>query len=44
MPVLCIAGALLNIALGILVGYYLSLPLFMDTVFTVAVTLIGGPF
>ena len=44
MPVLCLAGVVLNIAVNRFFVYYLGLPLFMDTIFTVAVTLIGGPF
>ncbi|MDR1802644.1 MAG: hypothetical protein LBQ94_03475 [Treponema sp.] len=44
MPVLCLAGVALNIAINRFFVYYLGLPLFMDTIFTVTVTLIGGPF
>jgi hypothetical protein len=44
MSVLCLAGVALNIAVNRLFVYYLNLPLFMDTIFTVTVTLIGGPF
>ena len=44
MPVLCLAGVALNIAVNRFFVYYLGLPLFMDTIFTVSVTLIGGPF
>jgi hypothetical protein len=44
MPVLCLAGVVLNIAVNRFFVYYLGLPLFMDTIFTVTVTLIGGPF
>ena len=42
MPVLCLAGVVLNIAVNRFFVYYLGMPLFMDTIFTVAVTLIGG--
>jgi len=44
MPVLCLAGVVLNIAVNRFFVYYLGLPLFMDTIFTVAVTLVGGVF
>ena len=44
MPVLCLAGVALNIVVNRFFVYYLGLPLFMDTVFTVAITFIGGPF
>jgi hypothetical protein len=44
MPILCLAGVALNIAVNRFFVYYLGLPLFMDTIFTVAVTLIGGVF
>ena len=44
MPVICLAGVALNIAANRFFVYYLGLPLFMNTIFTVTVTLIGGPF
>jgi hypothetical protein len=44
MPVLCLAGIILNLAANRFFVYYLGLPLFLDTVFTVSVTLIGGVF
>ena len=44
MFVLCLAGIVLNIAVNRFFVYYLGLPLFMDTIFTVAITLIGGLF
>jgi len=44
--VLCIAGALLNIALNklIVLTGHTGLPLYMDTIFIVAITLWGGLF
>jgi hypothetical protein len=42
LPVLCIAGALLNIAGERVFLIWLGLPLYMDTPFTVALTLYGG--
>jgi hypothetical protein len=42
LPVLCIAGALLNNAAERFVLGWLGLPLYMDTPFTVALTLYGG--
>ena len=44
MSLLCLAGALLNIALNILFAGVIALPLYMDTVFTISVTLAGGLF
>jgi hypothetical protein len=44
MPVLCLAGVALNIGVNRFFVYYLGMPLFMDTIFTVAVTLVGGVF
>ena len=40
---LCICGALLNVALS-LVSDIMALPLFLDTILTVTVTLLSGPF
>jgi len=44
MPVLCLAGVALNIAINRFFVQYLGLPLFLDTILTVTVTLIGGLF
>ena len=44
MPVPCLAGVILNLAANRFFVYYLGLPLFLDTVFTVSVTFIGGVF
>ena len=39
---ICITGAFLNIASNVLFAYLMKLPLFMDTIFTIAVTLSFG--
>ena len=45
MPFICIAGILLNFLLGnILTAGVIYAPLYLDTVFTVSLTLIGGLF
>ena len=44
MSLFCIAGALLNIALNMLFAGAVGLPLYMDTVLTISVTLAGGLF
>jgi hypothetical protein len=43
MIFLCIAGALLNSAFAVIV-VKMNIPLFLDTVFTVTLTLVGGLF
>jgi len=43
MIFLCLAGTLLNIAVSRL-GFLAGIPLYLDTVFTISVTLIGGFF
>src|SRR5215469_9121715 len=41
---LCLAGALLNIAMNRLFIDRLAIPLFLDTIFTISLTLLAGPF
>ena len=44
MPVICLVGVLLNFLTGIaLTDRVFYFPLYLDTIFTVSVTLIGGP-
>ena len=40
---LCIAGAVINVITNIFASQFMFLPLYMDTIWTIAVTLLGGP-
>jgi hypothetical protein len=44
MVILCLAGAVLNIAVNMVSHKIVSFPLYLDTILTVAVTLLGGLF
>jgi hypothetical protein len=43
LPLLCLGGAVLNVFTGNFFRGVLGVPLFMDTLFTVAMTFYGGP-
>jgi hypothetical protein len=44
MSVLCLAGAALNIICNLLASRVAGLPLYLDTIFTITLTLLGGLF
>jgi len=43
LPVLCFTGALLNIAINNILCLRAGVPLYLDTIFTISVTLLAGP-